>query len=168
MQGDKLQNLLSNLHIANLPYAFWSLPSSKSWKGIAQKDRQFDNFSSFLSEGFICKSFDNSQNIRLIRPDLHFDKSNLDLKIKVKTIEGDARETIELFETTKVNYLDQCATIVDNIKKENAEKVVLSRLKKVVFNGEIPHLFLNLVNAYPNAMLFLYEFVGNVWIGASP
>jgi len=166
MQKNDLQNLQDRLQIGGIPFAFWSLPGSKNWEGIAQNDKRFDSFDASRSEGFIIKGFNDDQKIRLIRSDLRFDSENLDFDDDLDYSNG---KSIELpKEISQDEYLQQCRSFIDEINTKTVEKVVLSRVKKEVFKNKAAHLFLRLVDEYPAAMVFMYFVEDHLWIGATP
>ena len=166
MQND-LQDLQEKLIQGGRPFAFWSLPGSVDWQGIAQNDTHIDLFDAQHSDGFIIKAFNDNKNIGFIRSDLRFDSENLTYKNEIES--AISASTIDLpKELSKDDYLIQCTSIIDSIRNNNAEKVVLSRVKKKKYDGEAALLFLRLVDAYPDAMVFLYFFKDRLWIGATP
>lgn len=166
MQND-LQDLQEKLIRGGRPFAFWSLPGSIDWQGIAQKDSRIDLFDAQHSDGFIIKAFSDNKAIGFIRSDLRFDSENLSFKNEIEITNAGSKVDLPK-ELSKDDYLIQCASIIDSIKNNNAEKVVLSRVKKKKYDGEAALLFLRLVDAYPDAMVFIYFFKDSLWIGATP
>ncbi len=167
MQKNELQDLQDKLKNEGLPFAFWSLPGSLEWEGIAQKNRKIDQFDPINSDGFIIKGFNDEENIKFIRSDLNFNKENLNFNIDLEpSSKFSIRELPK--EISKGDYLKQCKEIIDRIKGEAAEKVVLSRVKRKNINDESAKYFLDLIKAYPNAMVFMYFLKDFLWIGASP
>lgn len=168
MQESDLQDLLDKLQSNACPYAFWSLPGSLEWEGIAQKNNSIDEFDIEQSNGFVIKKFDDKQGISFIRSDFHFNRNELNFNLKKgKSSEINRIDDIPK-EISKEEYIIQCSSIIDEINNKVAEKVVFSRVKKEKLTGSAAHLFLRLVNTYPDAMVFIYSYENELWVGASP
>lgn len=166
-KNDKQDNWESIIQ-SKVPFAFWSLPGTKDWGGIAQEDTKIETSIKEGIDGFIVSSFNSDNNLRWIRSDrkIEMDESYSSADKVVKSEEK--RSVIGIEETRKEDYLIQCQSIIDKIKDGQASKVVLSRVKITSLEISLKSMFLRLVDKYLNAMVFVYSFGDEVWIGASP
>lgn len=158
-----------------LAFAIWSLPDSKNWKGIAQNTSEPGLYSieeALLRQGFMIGSFDQSDQVRLIKDDLHFDSTNFDL-IKEPLCQEDlinySANAVNTAEVDRPAYLENCKALIEILKKGDLTKVVLSRIKSIPFEASrLGDFYLQLVSDYPQAMVFLYGEGQHLWLGASP
>lgn len=156
-----------NFRIENSnPFAFWSLPGSKTWQGIIQDDSNIPTPILNEMEGFLVSSFINNGEERIIRSDKKVTMSDsFEIDIENWNYLENAIKPIEI---NKKDYLTQCALLIEWIKKGECDKVVLSRVKKEKCSHDPKMLFLTLVDKYPTEMVFMYSFGSEIWIGASP
>ena len=159
----------------NLPFAIWSFPGEQQWQGIAQDDQeveQFDLNNISKAEGFVVAPFEPKDGISLIRADVEFDSKSFSLEVESEeNIQNLKLETIKKEPSIidKDSYIKSCKNLIESIKKGQAEKVVLSRVKSIQFDGnKLIRLFTSLIKEHKNAMVFLYSTGNGVWIGASP
>lgn len=148
------------------PFAFWSLPGSCNWEGITQENDPNKNSNSNELEGFLVASFNNQTGARLIQSDRKISQEdNFELIIdqRSKEIESEGPN-----ETSKEEYIAQCTSLIEMIRQGKSAKVVLSRVKKEEYYENPKSLFLRLVDEYKDAMVFMYSFGKELWIGASP
>ena len=163
-----------------LVFSIYRLPGQKEVSLIVQKDQQLkalnclDNIST--EGGFLIAPFskNSSDKIYFLRPDYIFRESltseqleNL-RSIHSPAINGAAHISPE--ETHNSEYLLQINKTIEEIKKGEYDKVVLSRVKIIpgAFPGHLRTIFELLCESYPNAFIYLFRFKDQCWIGASP
>jgi len=90
--------------------------------------------------------------------------------LKNPVFSEDISEKLNSFKTEKKDdYTAKISSVVDFVKKENLQKLVISRRKLVEFENRKLNLsttFLNLCETYPNAFVYLFLKDGICWIGA--
>jgi isochorismate synthase len=154
--------------VKRYPFAIWSLPGSTSWKGIRQLDHLINANFDLDSDGFLVAPFDKDKAPKFIRCDQEiqslYELENL-TSIPIPTI---ANEIVDPIQLSHEQYVTICRSIIDSLKRGEADKVVLSRVKSVSFTTKIIHFFIQLMESYPKAMVFMYSFGNEIWIGASP
>jgi isochorismate synthase len=76
-------------------------------------------------------------------------------------------------EETKEEYTEKLTAVIDFIRKNNLQKLVISRQKQVRYNDLSPdgaidlnRSFLSLCSSYPNAFVYLFQKDGICWMGA--
>ena len=148
---------------SDFPFAFWSLPGSSKWQGIVQDNTQIETAISEIVEGFLVCPFNKESGLRIIRPD-----TKITMLDDFDIVNSNASKSEIPKETSKEEYLTQCTLLIDKIKNGESAKVVLSRVKKKACGLDAKTLFLRLLDKYPQAMVFMYSFGDEVWIGASP
>jgi isochorismate synthase len=150
------------------PFAIWSLPGSSNWKGIRQHDDVIKTEFELDTEGFLVAPFQKEKPIKFIRHDIEIRSlEELDHLTSFSTKSDDNLKD-EPVQIRYQDYLTTCQLLIDSLKRGEAAKVVLSRIKSVPFEIEPIHFFIKLMEAYPNAMVFMYSFGEEIWIGASP
>lgn len=154
--------------IKRYPFAIWSLPGSTTWKGIRQLDHVVKPEFDLDSKGFLIAPFDKDKGQKFIRCDQEIQTiEELEelTSIPTRSFGNGKGDPIQI---SYDNYIKSCQSIIDSLKRGEAAKVVLSRVKTISFNIK-PILFFNkLMESYPNAMVFMYSFGNEIWIGASP
>jgi isochorismate synthase len=165
MQENELIFCIDKVLKEAIPFALWSLPGSSEWEGIAQKNKELKVYTDPSQHGFVIAKFNNSSDISFINADLSIEE----LLTYNYSSEKEEQPYFDLpKETSKAEYLLQCKALIQKIKEGKADKVVLSRVKKAILKDHPATLFLKLCEAYPQAMVFLYQHDGQLWIGASP
>ncbi len=106
-----------------------------------------------LTDGFIVSNFDKSEAFVFVEDAI----SHLE-KIALKPVYY-----------SKAEYLEKAEFFIDHIRTRGLSKAILSRIKRVDFDGDPQKLFTKLCTAYPSAFVYLIssEFFGT-WIGATP
>jgi isochorismate synthase len=164
----------------NLVFAIYRLPGQKEISLVIQKDQNLkalnclENISS--EGGFLIAPFskNSSDKIYLIRPDYIFQKSLSAQQINnLLTVESHVlSETAHISpeETHHTEYIHQINKTLEEIRKGEYGKVVLSRVKIVpgAFYGHLRKIFELLCESYLNAFIYLTRFKDQFWIGASP
>lgn len=75
--------------------------------------------------------------------------------------------TSNLVEETQQEYLEKLQNVIDFIKENQLQKLVLSRRKLIGYNNiNFQKSFLNLCENYTNAFVYLFEQNGICWMGA--
>lgn len=159
----------------NLPFAIWSFPGERQWQGIAQDDQEVEHLDLIdigKAEGFVVAPFESKDGISLIRADINFNSKNFSLESESEENTHDLNlETIikEPFAIDKNSYIESCKNLIESIKKGEAEKVVLSRVKSKAFDTDkLIRFFKALIKEQQKAMVFMYSTGNGVWVGASP
>ena len=139
-------------------FAVYSLPGKKNYRLISGSL----NHLSSDPTGFIVQKFDKRKNKPwVISPDQILESPRF------------SYETGELTDykgTLYSKYIDCTSRTIDAIRTKKFEKVVISRSLIVERNNQsIAATFHDLVRAYPDAFVFLYNIPGEgCWCGASP
>ncbi len=167
MHENDLQSCVDHLLNEQLPFALWSLPDSSDWNGIAQNNKNIDLYKEECPDGFVVAKFNDVGKYRLIRNDIIIESINISNTRSNKDKENDVSTYLPEI-ISKEEYIANCTSIIEIIKSGSAKKIVFSRVKRVNTAKDHSQLFLDLVNRYPGAMVFLYHIEGEVWIGASP
>ena len=175
---DKLSRILGNCIQKNLPFFSYRLPYSEEIVTGIQISKHLKTFTVFedLPQGFVVAPFDiqSSTESLFIQADISFINNNilpdqLDQLINL-SFELKDEETIP-FEISKENYLFQANEIIDTLKTNSLQKVVLSRaVNSESYNkNQAPQLFEALTQIYPHAFVSIFHIPGKgVWVGATP
>ena len=163
-----------------LVFSIYRLPGQTEISLIVQKDQQLkalncmENVSN--EKGFLVAPFskNSSDKIYLIRPDFVFRETltstdeNILKNIESPALNGAGHISPE--ETHNSEYIHQIKKTIEEIKKGEYDKVVLSRVKIIpgAFLGHLKTIFELLCKSYPNAFVYLTRFKDQCWIGASP
>ncbi len=177
------QTVLDALNIClekRLVFSIYRLPGQREISLVVQKDQQLkalsclDNVSAEV--GFLIAPFskNSSDKIYLIRPDFIFRETLTSEQVKnLSSIQSpvfNGAGHISPEETHNSEYLHQIKKTIEEIKKGEYDKVVLSRVKIIpgAFLGHLSTIFELLCKSYPNAFVYLSRFKDHCWIGASP
>jgi len=147
-----------------LPFVIYRKPNQKEVKIILQKSDQLHQLSDVeTSSGFVFASFDNSRNAVLIPTDevlvaADFAPEKVFLLKAVSVDTSQKEEHVRLVEKA-----------IEEIKKNNFQKVVLSRMVSVKTKIQAPELFKKLLATYESAFCYLwYHPKVGTWLGATP
>ena len=158
-----------------LPFAIWSLPGELKWQGIAQNDLEVDQLNLddiSNAKGFVVAPFESKDGINLIRADMEFESENFSLEFESEdNTSGFKIETTkeEPFIIDKDLYINSCKDLIESIKKGQAEKVVLSRVKSIPFDADkLISFFTSLIKEHQKVMVFMYSTGNGIWLGATP
>ncbi len=164
----------------NITFAAYRLPNEKKQFIVAQKDYEPETTSDFsgigVGKGFFVAPFLRSNNcpMFIIKPDFYFeggaDAEGFEEMSKIKHRGKGVGGLTSSDETSREEYLGQIEKIIDAIKKQEVQKVVLSRAK-VVCLGFLPRahkIFSSLCGLFPNAFIYVFNAAGNLWMGATP
>lgn len=166
----------------NLPFYAFQLPFSEEIQvgiqtsGILQS---FEHLSELEDEnGFVFSPFDLNSRHKcwFIRKDLELKVSEISLE-SIRLFEGvktnltKTHFTSSLSEGSNESYFEQITLMIEDLKAQKLDKVILSRIQ--LLNGlgreEAVDAFLKLTQTYDSAFVFFVSIpeVGT-WIGASP
>lgn len=164
----------------NLTFAAYRLPNQSGAKLIVQKNYEaqvVEDLSNVMKlRGFLVAPFlETTENkMFIIKPDFYFDGKATEEQFrklsKIKHDEEKKPETPLPHEVTQEEYLEQIKKISANIRGNEVQKVVLSRVKIVSHDAEnqINEIFSNLCERFPNAFVYLFQAGEKLWIGATP
>ena len=115
---------------------------------------------------FIFHSFDNQITRRLYKKDeasLSYDQMlQIEFNLNLKPIEESVKEQ------SHDEYIERCNFFIDALKDDQLDKVIFSRIKYADFDENFGEKLTHLAHKYPKAMVYLANFNGETWIGASP
>lgn len=168
MQENDLLEKIDIVNAKNVPFAFWSLPGSTEWEGIAQLSNTRYFLDNNLEEGFLVAPFLTDGRFELIKPNIHFTKdSKIPSELESMTDHHDIVKN-DPFIVSHEAYISQCGLLIRELNKDYIDKVVLSRVLKKETKEKASIIFDKMRLAYPDAMVFIYRSKGQLWIGASP
>ncbi len=166
----------------NLPFFAYQLPNSEQINIGIQKDLNLMSYQNIEDlkgkQGFVFAPFDSTSQhpSYFIREDLIYnsneiDKESIEELKRYKNPSCKYKNDEILEEQSVSDYFVQIADILNVLKTEELEKVILSRVHTERNDDELEasSLFLKLCQAYPKAFVsfvFLPEICS--WIGASP
>lgn len=115
---------------------------------------------------FIFHSFDNKITHRLYKKDeasLSYDElSKVEFDLNLKSIDQSVKEQ------SHDEYIERCNYFIEALKNNELNKVIFSRIKYADFNEDFGEKLVHLAHKYPKAMVYLANFKGETWLGASP
>jgi isochorismate synthase len=164
----------------NLVFAAYRLPNNKYSELVVQTSNTVktisDSDSHFNLKGFLVAPFSESTHHSsfLISADIYAsgDLSTVDYnkikKLETQPIQSDSSHIPE--EISHDQYIEQLNSIIKKIQQGTFEKVVPSRVKIVKGNytSQLSELYSRLVDAYPNAFVYIFNAGPHLWIGATP
>ncbi|MBN1952113.1 MAG: isochorismate synthase [Bacteroidales bacterium] len=163
-----------------LSFAIYRLPAQEEITLIVQKDHVLQELKNLAEVGedggFLIAPFatENGDKTYLLKPDYVF-RNSLEAEefhelesLEIPVLDG--TEQIVPREIAKDNYIRQVNDTIDLIREKEYDKVVLSRAKIIRGNyrSELKMIFHLLCASYPNAFVYLFNFNGKCWTGASP
>lgn len=115
---------------------------------------------------FIFHSFDNKITRRLYKKEeIKFNYEQLaqvKFDLRLELIDPDK------VEQTHSEYIQKCNMFIEALKREELDKVILSRITYAEPLEDIPQRMIKLAEKYPLAMVYLANFDRETWMGASP
>jgi isochorismate synthase len=163
-----------------LTFAVYRLPAQEEITLVLQKDhrlKELENLSELPEEGgFLIAPFaaDNGDMTYIIRPD-YIIKNSLSAEqysaIELLDIpQPDPIERDAPAEIRREDYIDHVNQTIEQIRKGEYDKVVLSRVKTIrgSYYQELKKIFHLLCASYPNAFVYLFRLKGKCWVGATP
>ena len=173
--GETISVCLNN----HLTFAAYRFPNQTEQVLMVQKNQETEEIDDLTNvtqlKGFLIAPFLQTENNKmfLIRPDFYFkgDVSGEQFATlsKIKFSKEDAATRLPN-EVSKEEYLQQINSITDSIKKNQVQKVVLSRVKIVSHESccQMQEIFLKLCDTFPNAFVYIFKTKGHFWVGATP
>ena len=164
----------------NLVFAAYRLPNQQHSEIVIQTSGQkhliFPTDPYFNLKGFLVAPFFETPNFPpfIITPDIYASEYLLPedyvrvAHLKPLPIQSDDTHIPE--QIAHDEYLTQIKNITEQIEKGTFEKVVLSRVKILQGNfvSQLNQIFTGLVQAYPNAFVYIFNAGPHLWIGATP
>ncbi|WP_223826543.1 chorismate-binding protein [Flagellimonas sp. S3867] len=143
-------------------FVLYRKPMEHQIIGIFQSDARLNSTIDFTESGFVFAPFDFDEDAILIRPD----------EVLISSFEaefGNQTSKIKVSEDGKEAHLELVKSGIEEIKKGNLQKVVLSRTITIARAKSHDAIFRDLLKSYPNAFcyLFYHPKVG-MWCGATP
>ncbi|CAM3384073.1 isochorismate synthase [Aequorivita lipolytica] len=149
-----------------LPLVVYSFPQQNTVTALLQKTNELFDISEFNANGFVFAPFDYKNSTCFI-PESNSEKLQSELieseinLASVKVNEDNSEEKIHLQLVQKA---------IENIKRRNANKIVISRPKDFPLrNFSFELLLTRLFSAYPTAFRYIwYHPQTGLWCGATP
>lgn len=175
---DNLREIINILWSKRLPFVAYKLPKKQDVKILVQYSTEIKIFNLENIEnisGFVIAPFESAQtkNAYLLEADVIFNaESELQEVEKLQTFDDDIY-TNSLVNSicSKEIYLKKANAIINDLKNEHLQKIVLSRvIEKKLKNDFNPGLaFGTLMEQYPNAFNYMFHLpaIGS-WMGATP
>ncbi len=163
---NRIYSQIKNHYTNQWPFVCYRKPFSDTIKGVFCKDSELAYTDKYDEEGFVFSPFDNrkksiffSTREALVLEEVY---SN-DLVISAKT-------NFKITHSDKVSHINLVNRGVENIKKGQLEKVVLSREEVLELDhSEIDTIFRKMLARYPNAFVYVwYHPEIGLWLGATP
>jgi len=163
-----------------LTFAAYRLPEKAEQNIIVQQNselRYIDTLSNITElKGFFVSPFLQKEGNRMfiIQPDFYFKGKIKEQDFyKLNTIQNQTNNCMDLArenEVSKKEYLEQIKSVIKAIEENRIEKAVLSRVKIVKgnFEKQLPELFSQLCESFPNAFTYMFRADGHFWMGATP
>ena len=189
-----IQSILLNYSFANeFSFALWRLPNNSSRHLILSRQQELLKKGSQLEDlptGFIFSPFDRNKDSIFLKADLtfSFDEDLIKTPETPLEINSSAWLNEELKKTSKPkikfrpapefteeksksNFMDLVTRGIGLIESGNAEKVVLSRVRRIHVSRDfdIISVFQKLCKEHPNALVSVVHIPDHgTWIGATP
>ena len=151
----------------NMPFVLFSLPHDGRLRGAFQKDAIMHTTTDFLEQSFVMAPFHFKGEMLQI-PFQHSDFYEVD------TIETTHhKETpfvLDESEHDRKSHIALVAKAIQTIENDDAQKIVVSREKKLPLNNfDISLLCKTLFSQYPDAFTYVwYHPETDIWCGATP
>lgn len=157
-------NQIAVQYSKNLPFVVYRKPKEELVQAQFQKDDTLHHLADFSETGFVFAPFDTREKIVLLRCDEFLEA--------VVTYEGRVQSEDFVFEDDEEQrefHIDLVDKGIGRIRKNDFQKVVLSRRIEVECKTTPLVLFERLLENYPNAFCYLWHHpkVGT-WLGATP
>jgi len=158
---------IENQYTNNLPFVAYRKSKDSTIKALLQNNNTIYNTQEFVESGFVFAPFDTSEDTVLIP----LEKSEC-LTCELELLDSQHSSENEIVATTtgKDNHIKLVEQGITAIKKENMQKVVLSRCEAVPFSErESISVFKKLLQNYLNAFVYCwYHPKVGLWLGATP
>ena len=159
-----------------LGVAAWFLPGQERLNMLVSEQYEIEIIGTIPDisnrKGFVFAPFQNNPHhpIVLLRPGKIFSGTDIFHQLPAEPeLPGFVTNQPEYRETTREEHLANCRAIIGKIKKGDAEKVVLSRIKKMTGNKHPAEMLLQMKSCYPGAFCYLFSAPQTgLWLGATP
>ncbi len=147
------------------PFVLYRKPQEKEVNGILQYDSRVHYVKDFSETGFVFAPFDSASRSILTLADERLRANYLDNKSHGKAIGGPPF----IDESQKEFHIDLVKRAIAEIKKDDIQKVVISRRVSKNLNDNLFSVFTRLLSRYGNAYCYLwYHPKVGIWMGATP
>ncbi len=157
---------LSTFYAKKLPFVCFRKPNEQKVNGYFDANSNLKYSNSYTEEGFVFAPFDDKDAAIL------FDKETCEIiEEPYKEEEKSTSENnIEIIASDKNEHIQLIEKGIEEIKKNQFKKVVLSRKEVVkISNLEIVKTFKKLLSHYGNAFVYVwYHPEIGLWMGATP
>lgn len=145
-----------------LPFVLYRKPKEDQVNGIFQSNNELNSAVDFTERGFVFAPFEFNEKAILIRPD-QVVTSNFETNTEAQSSQ------IKLTDEGKESHIQLIEAGIEEIKKGNLQKVVLSRKITVPRSKSPDAIYMDLLKNYPNAFCYLlYHPKVGMWCGATP
>lgn len=150
----------------NLPFVLYCKPNSDVIIGMFQQNDNLYDVVDFTEKGFVFSSFDGHKNY--IIPEEYSEIKRF--VFEKKEASENEKEFVSPGEIIKADYERLVAKGIEAIRKNEFQKVVLSRKETIdLVDFDLVRTFENLVQLYPATFVycFFHQKIG-IWMGATP
>lgn len=162
-----------------LPFAIYYLPSSGSCNLVFQKDytpSEIEILDIESNSGFVIARFESAKTglAKLIKPDFVLtegDNFDNELNFINSLPNKDEYHFNDNYNISESDYLNRADYIINKLKEDKLQKVVLSRVaqKNIDKNLVFSDLIIRLKEKYNDAFVYIFYLPGDgIWCGASP
>ncbi|NAS30086.1 isochorismate synthase [Flavobacteriaceae bacterium R38] len=147
-----------------LPFVVYSKPNENQVSAILQSNNTLNESKDFRETGFVFAPFDDGDTVLI--PKDSFLKTLLTSETESLTVETDFISD----KTDEQQHKELIKKGINSIKKEQFEKVVLSRVERIKNHDiDVIEKYQGLVSIYPSAFSYLwYHPKVGLWLGATP
>lgn len=149
-----------------LPFVVFSLANNETISCYCQNDDTLHSDASLSKNGFVLAPFDSRLESYLIPQE---ESESFETSLNTSEIEKERVEVSEL-KSDKIVYQNFISQTIDTIKKGEAAKIVVSRMKEFSLSDfSVASLIERLFSAYPSAFRYIwYHHETGIWCGATP
>jgi isochorismate synthase len=162
----KIFNTISEFHKDNLPFVVYRKPNKNKVSGFFMNDDSLTFTDNFTESGFVFAPFNvdekailfPSENARFLEEELSLNDFNFE------------EHNFLVDEKAKKNHIKIVEKAIDEIDKNDLQKVVISRKEEVQLSSfELLLVYQKLLKKYENAFVYVWFHpkVG-LWLGATP
>jgi isochorismate synthase len=178
MINTKLADKINDLARKNLPFAFYYHPGQAEPRLAAQRNHALHTARSCreisVASGIIAAPFAGQEPLVLLRPDIYLTDTSSILALNPSSLpEGPniEKDTAEWIQTGREYYISAAAELIALIKRQEMEKVVLSRIISALLPPDYsPGIFVQrLKEKMDGAFVYFLRLPGKgTWMGATP
>ena len=167
MTSDHFLDSIQQQLVKKLPFVAYSKPKETLVKAILQSNSEVYVVEDYSEKGFVFAPFDTSKDAVLIPI-----KNSLSIECKhvITNNSENSQSIIQNTDSSKIHHINLVEKGIEAIRKEQFQKVVLSRCEEVEFLGVNPiDVFQKLLQSYPTAFVYCwYHPEIGLWLGATP